>query len=67
MELSTITHKISGTSSSFYVEERIAGKFYFLFSEEFFLLVFAKLSFWWGDWALGYHSLWFRQLYFLIS
>ena len=26
-----------------------------------FLLVLAKLSFWWGPWALGYHSMVFRH------
>ena len=32
----------------------------FLFFKSF-LLVLTKLSFWLGDWALGYHSMMFRQ------
>ena len=34
--------------------------FKFLFFKGF-LLVLAEVSFWWGDWALGYHSMKFRQ------
>ena len=26
-----------------------------------FSLILAKSSFWWGDWALGYHSMEFRH------
>ena len=34
-------------------------KFNFFFQE--FLPVLTKLSFWQGDWALGYHSINFRH------
>ena len=46
----SITHKIFETNSSFH----------FLFFKSF-LLVLTKLSFWQGEWALGYHSMKFRQ------
>ena len=54
----TITHKISETNSSFHVKQRTTEKSRFFKS---FLLVLTKLPFWQGDWALGYHSMKFRQ------
>ena len=56
----TITHRISETNSSFRGKQRIVGKVKFLFYKSF-LLVLTKLSFWQGNWALGYHSMGFRQ------
>ena len=47
---STITHKISGTNSSFHVKKRTTGKVSFLFSKSF-LPVLTKLLFWQEDWA----------------
>ena len=56
----TITDKISETNSSFRVKYPTAGKVSLLFSKSF-LLVLTKISFWHGDWALGYHSMEFRH------
>ena len=39
--------------------QREKFNFYFLF---FIFLVLRKLSFWQGNWALGYHSMMFRQI-----
>ena len=57
---STIAHGIFETNSSFRVKWRTAGKVGFLFFKGF-PLALAKLSFWWGCWALGYHSMEFRH------
>ena len=56
----TINHKITGANSTFLMKERTVGKDECLFFK-IFLLVLTKLSFWEGDWALGYHSLKLRQ------
>ena len=52
----TTIHKIFETDFIFHVKQRTTGKVYFLFFKSF-LLVLTKLSFWQGDWILGYHSM----------
>ena len=55
-KFTAIPDKIFETNSSFHVKQHTAGKIQFLFLRVF-LPVLAKLSFWAGDWALGYNSL----------
>ena len=57
---STIIHKIFETNSSFHAKLHSMGKFYFLLFKSI-LLVLTKFSFWQKDWALGYHSMKFRD------
>ena len=52
----TTIGKIFETSSSFHVKYRTKGKFLFLFSSSF-LLVLTKFKFWEVRWALGYNSM----------
>ena len=56
----TINDKIFEANSSFYVKKATTGKVAFLFFRSILLLL-AKLSIGPGDWALGYHSINFRQ------
>ena len=56
----TITYKKSETETSFHVKKRKTAKIQFLFFKSF-LLVLTKLSFWQGDWGLGYHYVTFRK------
>ena len=51
-----IPHKIFDTNSSFHVKKYTTGKVDFLFFRGF-LLLSSKLSFWQGDWTLGYYSM----------
>ena len=55
-----ITHKVTETNSTFHMEWHIAGKVEFLCVKSF-ILILTKLSFWQGDWALGFHSMELRQ------
>ena len=55
-----ICHKISETNSCFRVRYCNTGKVLLLFLGTF-LLVLTKLSFWQGEWTLGYHFLKFRH------
>ena len=57
---STVAHRIIEANCSFHVKWRTAGKVGFLFLRSF-PLVLARLSFWRGCWALGYHSMGFRH------
>ena len=61
-EQATIIHRIFEANSSFHVKWCTAGKISYLFFNNV-LLVVAKISFWWGDWALGYHSVGFRHFF----
>ena len=55
-----ITHKKSETNSSFHVKKCTTGKVSFFFPKSF-LLVLLKFSYWEEDWALGHHSVKFRE------
>ena len=52
--------KIFERSSSFHMKYHTTGKFEFLFFSSF-LLALTKILFWEDDWALGYHSMKFRD------
>ena len=58
--LSTIIREIFETNSSLHVKQCTMVKDKFLFFKSF-LLVLTKLSFWRGEWTLGYHSMEFKH------